>query len=503
MRGDTVSVGAAGASSLRRSDPCQARSGAGRVVVVDDELRACAALEGLLRKEGYEVATACNAFRGLELVGELRPEVVLTDLRMPGLDGLAFMENVHAAWPATLVVVMTAYGSVEAAVEAMKRGAADFVEKPIDVPALRDTLRNVMERAQLLAAVYLSPQSCATAPACLGILGEHPAIRAVLYRAERAAPTRATVLLTGESGTGKGLVAQAIHRLSGRGANPFVELSCAALSESVLESELFGHERGAFTGASSRHEGRFMFAAGGTLYLDEIGSAPLSTQVKLLRFLQTRRFERVGGNDTLEVDVRLVAATNKDLQAEASAGRFREDLFYRLNVFRIHLPPLRERRSDIPALAAAFLARFAAEHGRPLEGFSSDALERLVVHSWPGNVRELEHAVEHAVIMAQGRLATSNHLPSSVFGHPQDPLDVAIPGSTLADIERAAILKSMMAVNGSAADAAAMLGISRSKIYYCLRDYGCRPWQPSGGLGGRPDSLMSSSFRQVQAADRR
>jgi two-component system, NtrC family, response regulator HydG len=215
-----------------------------------------------------------------------------------------------------------------------------------------------------------------------------------------------------------------------------------------------------------------MHAAGGTLYLDEIGSAPLSTQVKLLRFLQTRRFERVGGNETLEVDVRLIAATNKDLQAEVSSGRFREDLFYRLNVFPIHLPPLRERRSDVPALAKVFLARFTAEHRRPIECFSTDALERLVAHHWPGNVRELEHAVEHAVIMAQGRLVTSRHLPASVASPPQAPLDVTIPGSTLAEIERAAILKSMIAVNGSATEAAAMLGISRSKIYYCLRGYG-------------------------------
>lgn len=245
-----------------------------------------------------------------------------------------------------------------------------------------------------------------------------------------------------------------------------------------------------------------MHATGGTLYLDEIGSAALSTQVKLLRFLQTRRFERVGGNDTLEVDVRLIAATNKDLQAEASSGRFREDLFYRLNVFRIHLPPLRERRSDIPALAAAFLARFAAEHGRSLEGFSSDAVERLLAHHWPGNVRELEHAIEHAVIMAQGSLVTSRHLPSSVVNPQQDPLQITIPGSTLAEIERAAILKSMIAVNGSATEAASMLGISRSKIYYCLRDYGRLPAHPMRGISGEPDALMGLLSPRDPEADR-
>jgi DNA-binding NtrC family response regulator len=281
--------------------------------------------------------------------------------------------------------------------------------------------------------------------------------------------------LTGESGTGKGLLAETIHRLSGRANGPFVELSCAALSESLLESELFGHERGAFTGAVSRHEGRFQRAAGGTLFLDEISSYPLSTQVKLLQFLQTRRFERVGGSQTLTVDVRLMAATNKDLRTEVAEGRFREDLFYRLSVFRIDLPPLRVRRSDIPALAETFLARFAAENERRLDGFSREALERLLLYNWPGNVRELEHAVEHATIMARGRLVMPEDLPETVARAAHDPLEVVIPGSTLAEIERAAILKSVMSVGGRATEAAAILGISKSKIYYRLRDYGSHP----------------------------
>ncbi len=485
--------GSAGSSRPPQRTAEALRGGRGRVLVVDDEPRACSALEGLLRREGHEVATATNTFRGLELVAEFRPHVVLTDLRMPGLDGLELMERVQAAWPATLVVVMTAYGSVDAAVEAMKRGAVDFIEKPIDLPALRRTLQGAMERARLLAETCSSPIGCASAATSLGIVGNHPLMRCVLHRAEQAAPTRATVLLTGESGTGKGLIAQAIHQMSGRAERPFVELSCAALLESLLESELFGHERGAFTGAISRHEGKFEHAAGGTLYLDEIGSAPLSTQVKLLRFLQTRRFERVGGNETLEVDVRLIAATNKDLQAEAEKGRFREDLFYRLNVFRIHLPPLRERRSDIPALAVSFLDRLAAEHGRQIEGFSSEALERLVANPWPGNVRELEHAVEHAVIMAQGPLVTPHHLPAATVRPPADPFGVPIPGSKLAQIERAAILRTMMAVNGNVTEAAALLGISRSKIYDRLRDYGCRsPQRVGAALGGFMGSPRST-----------
>ncbi len=471
-----------------------ARPASGRVLVVDDEPRACAALQGLLCQQGYEVATAGNAFQGLELLGELRPHVVFTDLRMPGLDGLAFLDKVRAAAPGTRIIVMTGFGSVDVAVDAMKRGADDFLEKPLDSAVLWRVLNSSMARALLLEeSSARHPQSAGTA-AALGVVGDHPSIRAVLHRAEQVAPSRATVLLTGESGTGKGLLAAAIHRLSARADGPFVELSCAALSESLLESELFGHERGAFTGAFSRREGRFKRAAGGTLFLDEIGSYPLSTQVKLLGVLQGRRFERVGGSETLTVDVRLVAATNKDLRTEVAAGRFREDLYYRLNVFRIDLPPLRVRRSDIPALAATFLARFAAENGRQLDGFSREALERLLLHDWPGNVRELEHAVEHAAVMARGRLVMLEDLPETVARPSHDPLDVAIPGSTLADIERAAILKSVMAVGGRATEAAAMLGISKSKIYYRLRDYGSHPArrdddaEPDAETAGDPPS---------------
>ncbi len=449
-----------------------ARPALARVLVVDDEPGFRSGLQALLESEGYQVATAGNAFRGLELLGEFRPQVVLTDLRMPGLDGLAFMEKVNAASPATRVVVMTAYGSVDVAVEAIKRGADDFLEKPFDVEVLSRTLRSSMERASLLEEAGAGPRPDGGTAVGLGVVGDHASMRAVLHRAEQVARSRTTVLLTGESGTGKGLLAETIHRLSGRAKAPFVAVSCAALSESLLESELFGHERGAFTGAISRHEGRFKRADGGTLFLDEIGSCPLSTQVKLLGFLQTRRFERVGGRETLAVDVRLLAATNRDLREEVAAGRFREDLYYRLNVVPIHLPPLRLRRSDVPALAATFLARFAAENERRIDGFSRRVLERLLAYDWPGNVRELEHAVEHAAVMARGRLVMPHDLPDWVEPAPHDPLEVTIPGSTLAEIERAAILKSMLAAGGRATEAAAMLGISKSKLYYRLRDYG-------------------------------
>jgi DNA-binding NtrC family response regulator len=498
----TSGTRASGAGTAAPSGPHEpdARPAPGRILVVDDEPRACAALQGLLRQQGHEVATASNAFQGLELLSEFRPHVVFTDLRMPGLDGLAFLESVRAAAPGTRIIVMTGFGSVDVAVDAMKRGADDFLEKPLDGPVLWRALQSSMERALLLEESCSQHPRGAGAAAGLGVVGDHPSMRAVLDRAELVAPSRATVLLTGESGTGKGLLAESIHRLSGRANGPFVELSCAALSESLLESELFGHERGAFTGAVSRREGRFKRAAGGTLFLDEISSYPLSTQVKLLNFLQNRRFERVGGSETLAVDVRLVAATNKDLRTEVAEGRFREDLFYRLNVFRIDLPPLRVRRSDIPVLAATYLARFAAENERRLDGFSREASERLLLYDWPGNVRELVHAVEHAAVMARGRMVMLEDLPEAVARAARDPLEVAIPGSTLAEIERAAILKSVMAMGGRAAEAAAMLGISKSKIYYRLRDYGSHPARCDDT---EPEAVSDALLPEEPAADRR
>jgi DNA-binding NtrC family response regulator len=473
----------------------------GRILVVDHEPRNCSAVEGLLRGEGYEVATAGDAFHGLDLLGRLRPHVVLTELRLPGLNGLVFMERVREVSPAARFMVMTVCRSVGAAVEAMKLGADDFIEKPIDPKVLCRALERSIERASLLREARPAPEASGGRAAALGVIGEHPSMRAVLQRAEQVAPSRATLLLTGETGTGKGLLAETIHRLSDRAQGPFVELACVALSETLLESELFGHEKGAFTGAVSRHEGRFRHAQGGTLFLDEIGSCPLAMQVKLLRFLQTRRFERVGGNETLTADVRLLAATKRDLKTEVAEGRFREDLYYRLNVIQIHLPPLRLRRSDIPALAASYLARFAAENHRRLEGFSREAVERLLFHHWPGNVRELEHAVEHAVVMARGTRVTLHDLPEPVVRPAAaDPLDVTIPGSTLAEIERAAILKSLMAVGGRATAAAAMLGISKSKIYYRLRDYGC---ESSCRADEASDGVTDSSPPEGRATARR
>jgi DNA-binding NtrC family response regulator len=455
-----------------------------RILIVDDDPASRAMLERMLRDDGHEVATAGNVFLGLELLATIRPHVLFIELRMPGFDALTFMDQARTVSPATRVVVMTALGTVAAVVEAMRRGADDILEKPIDEPALRRTLARTLISVARLSDGHRASEPNTGAAAVLGMIGDHPSMLAALHRAEQVAPSRVTVLISGETGTGKGLLAEIIHRMSSRSQGPFVELPCVTVSESLLDSELFGHEKGAFTGAVARREGRFMSAEDGTLFLDEVGSCPLPMQAKLLRFLQTRRFERLGGNQTLSVDARLIAATNRDLEREVAQGRFRADLYFRLAVFQISLPPLRQRRSDIPALATSFLARFAAENERGVEGFSREALERLIIHSWPGNVRELEHAVEHAAVMARGPQVMPHDLPDSVLSPAPDPLNVTIPGSTLAEIERAAILKSLMSVGGKAMEAAAMLGISKSKIYYRLRDYGC---EPSLGDGERRD----------------
>jgi DNA-binding NtrC family response regulator len=316
------------------------------------------------------------------------------------------------------------------------------------------------------------------------VIAEHPSMKALLDTVTQVAPSRSSVLIVGESGTGKELIAAALHNASLRAAAPFVRLNCAALAESLLESELFGHERGAFTGAVGRREGRFKQADGGTLFLDEVSEIPMATQVKLLRFLQEREFERVGGNETLKVDVRIIAATNRDLAERVRSGSFREDLYYRLNVIRLDIPPLRERRADIPLLAAFFLRRYARENGRDITGFSEDALQRLLGYAWPGNVRELEHAIERGVVLARGLRIEAENLPAPIApqtkgaeGDPRPP----IPGSTISDLERHAILETLKAVGGSTSKAARILGISPRKIQYKLHEYG-RPGHLATGV---------------------
>jgi two-component system, NtrC family, response regulator HydG len=456
------------------------KQNASRVLIVDDEPSARSGLEKLLGLEGFEVVQAEDGLRALEVMNEQAADVVVTDLKMPRMDGHQLLLELRKSWPTLPVIVVTAFGDVTTAVSAMKAGADHYLVKPVDFDELTVAIERAIERRDLRDETELLRRQLRERDhsGLDGILGTSPAMQRVYKVVHQVAPARATVLLTGESGTGKGEIARAIHAKSPRAAKPFVTLHCAALAESLLESELFGHERGAFTGAERRRTGRFEQAHGGTLFLDEVGEIPPSIQVKLLRVLQERAFERVGGNELVKVDVRLIAATNRDLANEVAEGRFREDLFYRLNVVHIDMPPLRVRGNDVLALAEHFLARFADENGKSIRGFSDDALAKIAAHRWPGNVRELENAVERAVVLASGDRIDAEDLPIEVAAVSRG--GVQIPGATMAEIERHAILTTLDAVEGSTTRAAEMLDVSVRTIQYRMHQYGIAKERKSG-----------------------
>ncbi|HVY28950.1 MAG TPA: sigma-54 dependent transcriptional regulator [Polyangiaceae bacterium] len=444
-----------------------------RILVVDDEATARNGLGKLLEQEGYLVDLAADGQEALTQILENPPALVISDLKMPNMDGMELLKQLRERSVEVPVVVATAFGEVSTAVSAMRAGAEDYLTKPIDFDALLLVVERTLAREELKSeAENLRRQLRARDKEGLeGLLGASAAMQRVYQMVRQVAGARATVLITGESGTGKGEVARAVHQLSPRSSAPFVTLQCAALAESLLESELFGHEKGAFTGADKRRIGRFEQADGGTLFLDEIGEIPAATQIKLLRVLQERTFERVGGNETLKVDVRVVAATNKNLAEEVRERRFREDLYYRLNVVHIDMPPLRQRGNDVVLLAEHFLRRFARENNRRIDGFSDGARAKLVAHRWPGNVRELENAVERAVVFTEGELVEAEALPfdaapATIEGGPR------IPGATMAELEKHAILTTLEAVGGSTSRAAEMLDISARTIQYRLHEYG-------------------------------
>jgi DNA-binding NtrC family response regulator len=444
----------------------------GRILIVDDEANARAALSEILHEEGYSTETAADGFKALGKLEEFVPDVVLTDLKMPGLDGIGLMEKGRAACPNASFVVMTAFGTIENAVEAVKKGAYNYLTKPLDFTTLALVVERAVERARLLQENSRLREKLRERNAFGHVVGSHSSMIELLRLVEQVAPSRASVLIAGETGTGKELIAEMIHRGSPRPNAPLVRLNCAALSESLLESELFGHERGAFTGAVGRREGRFEQASGGTLFLDEVSEIPMATQVKLLRVLQERAFERVGGNEKVKVDVRIIAATNRDLRQRIAEGLFREDLYYRLNVVTLEIPPLRERRSDIPELAMFFLRRYAEENGKRVEGFSDEALRALTAYGWPGNVRELENAVERAVVLCEGSRVEPRHLPAALGEGGAQPSGVPrVPGTTIYELERYAILRTLEACKGSTSKAATILGISPRKIQYKLHEY--------------------------------
>jgi two-component system NtrC family response regulator/two-component system response regulator HydG len=443
-----------------------------RVLVVDDEQNAREALKTILSEEGYEVQMAADGEEGLARLNSFHPDAVLCDVRMPKRDGLSLLATAREEGHDAAFVMMTAFGSIDAAVDAMRKGAENYLTKPLDVSAVLVVLQKALDKRNLVRDSAMLRDRLREHHRFANIIGDSPMLQGVFDVVKRAAPTRATVLILGESGTGKELIAQALHEESPRHDKPFVRVNCSALSESLLESELFGHEKGSFTGAAGRREGRFELADGGTLFLDEIGEMALGTQVKLLRVLQEREFERVGGTQTVKVDVRLVTATNKDLATEVREKRFREDLYYRLNVVSVTLPPLRERKGDIPALVSHFIERACQQHGKTVTGLAPGTLQALLAYDWPGNIRELSNVMERAVVLAPTSQLTADDLPSILKGpRPKSDSNSLIPGASLWDIEREAILRTLEMTHGSTARAAEVLGISVRKIQYRLKEY--------------------------------
>jgi two-component system, NtrC family, response regulator HydG len=439
------------------------------VLVVDDDRANLDSVTRIFQLEGMATLTASDGEEGLALLRRPEVGVLVTDLMMPGLDGKELLRTARSMRPDVQVVLMTAYGTVEAAVSAMKDGAYDFITKPLKRHALVKTVQRALEHRALMAENETLKARLADlgAPGGRTLIGQSPAFRALMETLRQAGAAHATVLLVGESGTGKELAARALHELSPRASGPFVAVNCGAIPETLLEAELFGVEKGAFTGALARREGRFERAHGGTLFLDEVGELSLPAQVKLLRALQEGEIERLGGSGPIQVDVRVVSATRRELPREVSEGRFREDLYYRLNVVEVRIPPLASRREDVPLLADHFLRRFAAKNAKPLRGLSAEALQALEDYAWPGNVRELEHAIERAVVLARGEVLEVGDLPESVRTGPRGAAgQVVIPiGTPMEEVERRLIHETLRHTGGDKTMAARLLGIAARTIY--------------------------------------
>ncbi len=444
-----------------------------RVLVVHDEVGARTAMQDLLGSAGCEVLVAADGVEALERLAERAPDVVVTHLDMPGMDGMQLIAELRASHRHVPVIVVSSAGEVRSAVAAMRAGAADYVTTPADCDELMLAIGRAIEERDLRLENenYRRQLRERHGEGMHGLVGRSPVMQDVYRMARQIAPSRANVLITGESGTGKGALARAIHALSGRAAGPFVEVHCAALAQTLLESELFGHEKGAYTGAERRRIGRFEHAHDGTIFLDEIGELAPSTQIKLLTVLQDRKFERAGGSDPIKVDVRILAATSHDLAADVAAGRFRDDLYYRLNVIAVHLPALRTRGSDVILLAEHFLRRFALENHKSITGFSERAMTKICSHRWPGNVRELENAIERAAVLCPGGTVGEEHL-SQGRATPTGLDGIALPGATMAELEKYAILRTLEAAEGSTVRAAEMLDIGVRTIQYRLHRYG-------------------------------
>jgi len=443
-----------------------------RLLVIDDEKNIRNGLAEALQGDGYEVACAENGDEGWELFQNGDIDLVITDLKMPGLGGDELLKRILAQAPGFPVIMLTGHGTVETAVTAMRDGAWDFLTKPVDLNHLSLKVKRALDNRELFFQHRRMEEELERRKQFKSIIGNSRSIREVFNTMNKAAPTKASILITGESGVGKELVADAIHELSPRKDQPLIKVHCAALSPSLLESELFGHEKGAFTGAVSQRRGRFELASGGTLFLDEIGEIDQNIQIKLLRVLQEKRFERVGGEQTVETDVRILTATNKDLKAEIEKGNFREDLYFRLNVVNINVPPLRERKDDIPLLISSFIKEFALENGKKIEGINDKARARLYAYEWPGNIRELRNCLESAVVMCQSNIISVGDLPP-VFRDADDEGWISIRlGSSMADCEKTIIRDTLSYCRGNKSKAAETLEIGRKTLLRKLADYG-------------------------------
>jgi DNA-binding NtrC family response regulator len=464
------------------------------ILIADDDKNTREGLGRALRAN-YEVLLAENGEKALDFLAHHPVRVLVTDLRMPGMDGLALMQRALAQNPRLSVIVLTAYGSVDSAVEAMKRGAADFLQKPVELVELEQRVAKALKTARMEEENVALKEQLDEKFGLENIIGESAPMREVFDIIRQAAPTSATILIQGESGTGKELVAHAIHRLSTRVKGPFVAVHCAALAPTLLESELFGHEKGSFTGATDRRIGRFEMADTGTLFLDEVSEVDLGVQTKLLRVLEERKFERVGGRATVEVDIRLITATNRDLKKLADEGRFRQDLFFRLDVVTITVPPLRERMEDVPLLCRAMLREFAAKDNREVRDLTPEALNVLMQYAWPGNVRELRNTIERMVVLSRGDRLTLRDVPPAIRTAVESkglPAGIALPPAPggavrpLEETEKIMILNALRKCDGNKSRAAQELGISRRTLHRKLNQYKVEDLpareRPAGGI---------------------
>lgn len=442
------------------------------ILIIDDEDNIRNGLATNFELEDYEVKTASNGQEGLDLIAKGDIDLVITDLRMDGISGEEVVKRVTTETPGIPVIVLTGHGSIDAAVEAMKSGAYDFLTKPLNLDQLNLIVKRALENRELSLQHKLLKEEIESSACLEQMIGRSAEMQKVFSMIKKVAPAKASVLITGESGVGKELVANAIHNLSGRKDKAFIKVHCAALSESLLESELFGHEKGAYTGADSMQKGRFELAHGGTIFLDEIGEINQNVQIKILRVLQEKTFERVGGEKSISVDVRIVAATNKNLEEEVKAGRFREDLYYRLNVVHLKVPSLKERKDDLPLLIDSFIKKFAAENEKEITGIDSKAKAALLKYDWPGNIRQLQNCIESSVVMSNGKQIKLEDLPLSVSEYTgQESISIPI-GISLEDAEKIIIMQNLSANKGNKSKTADVLGIGRKTLHRKLNEYG-------------------------------